>query len=94
VKKQFKMSIHLGASHDEVTIDGVAFDRSKMKGEEKSKLRRLVTAAFAEASGVRWGVMHIPSYMRNETAKQQAARNAPAFRRSSRQRPADAQVAA
>jgi hypothetical protein len=92
--KQFNMTIRLGAAHDSVTIDGVQFDRSKMEGKEKSRLRRLVTAAFAEASGTRWGVENIPSYMRNETAKQSASRNAPAYRRSNRQRRSDAVQAA
>lgn len=41
------ITIHIGAANDEVVVDGHKFDRSKMKREEKSKLRRLIRDCFS-----------------------------------------------
>jgi hypothetical protein len=54
--KKPNVTIRIGAAHDEVRVDGITFDRSQMKREEKSKLRRLVRDAFRSLhqAGV-WG---------------------------------------
>ena len=44
--KKSTITIHVGASHDEVNVDGVVFDRSRMTGPEKRKLSRLVVAGL------------------------------------------------
>jgi uncharacterized lipoprotein YddW (UPF0748 family) len=39
------ITIRLGASYDTVTVDGVAFDRSKMTRQQKAYLRQKVVLA-------------------------------------------------
>lgn len=39
------ITIRVGAARDEVTVDGVTFDRSRMSKPEKRKLARMITAA-------------------------------------------------
>jgi hypothetical protein len=39
------ITIRIGAAHDDVTVDGVTFDRSRMSKPEKRKLSRMITAA-------------------------------------------------
>jgi uncharacterized lipoprotein YddW (UPF0748 family) len=39
------ITIRLGASYDIVTVDGVAFDRSKMTRQQKAYLRQKVVLA-------------------------------------------------
>lgn len=44
------VSIRIGARHDDVIVDGVVFDRSKMNRSEKHKLRRILTGVYREYS--------------------------------------------
>lgn len=51
--KMPSITIHLGASHDEVIVDGEVFDRSTMNRKDKNFLRNvirdgLVTAGYFE----------------------------------------------
>jgi hypothetical protein len=41
------ITIRLGASYDTVTVDGVAFDRSKMTRQQKAYLRQKVVLVLA-----------------------------------------------
>ncbi len=83
--KKPSITIRLGAAYDEVTVDGVTFDRSTMKREDKSKLRRLVRDAFTNLNdrGL-WG--RVKRLTPAQTVLAEAGRHAPAYRRSSRQR--------
>lgn len=40
------ITIRIGAAYDDVIVDGVTFDRAKMKGPEKRKLRRMIVNAL------------------------------------------------
>jgi hypothetical protein len=40
------VTIRIGATEDSITVDGKTFDRSTLSRPEKSKLRRLVVAAW------------------------------------------------
>jgi hypothetical protein len=42
------ISMHFGASHDEININGSVFDRSIMNDIQKRRLRRDTIAAFDE----------------------------------------------
>jgi len=41
-----KMTIRIGASHDEVVIDGHTFDRSKLNRHERDAMRSLIMDAL------------------------------------------------
>ena len=41
-----KITIRIGAAHDEVVIDGHTFDRSKLKRREKDAMRSLILDAL------------------------------------------------
>lgn len=41
-----KITIRVGAAHDEVVVDGHVFDRSKLTRPERNKLTRMIVAAF------------------------------------------------
>lgn len=43
-----KITIRLGAAHDEVVVDGHTFDRSVMSRADKSKLRRIIVGALSK----------------------------------------------
>lgn len=45
------ITIRIGASHDEVTVDGHVFDRSVMNKGQKRKLARMITAGKRKEQG-------------------------------------------
>lgn len=46
IHKKPQITIHIGAAHDEVNVDGHRFDRSRMDRREKNKLRHIVRGVF------------------------------------------------
>lgn len=46
--KTLSITMRIGANADEVTVDGVKFDRSKMDRSERNQFRRLVVAGFRQ----------------------------------------------
>jgi hypothetical protein len=46
MKAKPQITIHYGASNDDVTVDGAAFTFHKLDRSEKSKLRRIIVGAL------------------------------------------------
>lgn len=88
------LKIRLGAAHDTVEVAGLVFDRSKMTGAEKAKLREQVVLGLMDHGQLPKNSRRLPFKVREELDRRREEKTKKGYARGRRAKAMKQPVAA